>query len=147
MFSQTLLIRLSFISNPRNPEGNNRLQIYSMRRASNILYSKKFADGNIFRKSRISTFRTDFIFVQCWMLNARVGMRYAWIVHSVRSFTGTNFSTELILVQKRPCTKSYENKFRPKVSCYTVTGVQLSGSLALAYQYPEIVLWKMDACR
>ena len=132
MFSQTLLIRLSFIPIPRHPEENNRLQIYSMRRASNILYSRKFADGIIFRKSRISTFRTDFIFVPCWMLNARVGMRYAWIVHSVRNFTGTNFSTELILVQKRLCTKSYENKFRRNVFSYTVTGVRLSGSFALA---------------
>ena len=38
----------------------------------------------------------------------------------VHNFTGTNFSTELILVQKRLRTKSYENKFRPKTSCYTV---------------------------
>ena len=41
-------------------------------------------------------------------------------LYSVHNFTETNFSTELILVQKRPCTKSYENKFRPKISCYTV---------------------------
>ena len=41
-------------------------------------------------------------------------------MYSVHNFKGTNFSTELILVQKRACTKSYENKFRLKISCYTV---------------------------
>ena len=44
-------------------------------------------------------------------------------MYSVHNFTGTNFSTELILVQKRACTKSYKNKFRPKISCYTVVVV------------------------
>ena len=82
-----------------------------------LLYSRKFSDGNIFGQSRVSTFRTDYIFVHCCMLNARVLMRYACI----HNFTGTNFSTELILVQKRQCTKSYENKFCPKISCYTVS--------------------------
>ena len=41
-------------------------------------------------------------------------------VYIISQDLGTNFSTELILVQKRRCTKSYENKFRPKISCYTV---------------------------
>ena len=45
-----------------------------------ILHSRKFSDGSIFGQSRISTFRTDFIFVQCCMLNARVRMWYACIV-------------------------------------------------------------------
>ena len=46
----------------------------------NILYSRKFSDGNIFGQSRISTFRPDFIFVQCCMLNARVRKQYACVV-------------------------------------------------------------------
>ncbi|XP_065195093.1 uncharacterized protein LOC135826404 [Sycon ciliatum] len=85
-----------------------------------ILHSRKFSDGNIFGQSRISTFRMDFIFVP--VLHAKCTCSHAVRTYSVHSFTGTKFkSTEFILVQKRPCTKSYENKFRPKISCYTVT--------------------------
>ena len=49
------------------------------------------------------------------VLHAKCTCSHAVRMYSAHNFTGTNFSTELILVQKRPCTKSYENKFRPKI--------------------------------
>ena len=48
-----------------------------------VLYSRKFSDGNIFGQSRISTVRTDYIFVQCCMLNTRVSLQYACIVYII----------------------------------------------------------------
>ena len=61
------------------------IQIFGSYLISAILYSRKFSDGNIFGQSRFSTFRTDYIFVQCFMLNARVCMRmymYSLLVHN-----------------------------------------------------------------
>ena len=69
----------------------NCVEEHKVANSTKVLYSRKFSDGNIFGQSRISTFGTDFICVQCFMLNAR-----------------------------RPCAKSYENRFCPKIFCYTV---------------------------